>query len=195
MGYYRAGFEVVGVDLIAQPRFPFEFHQADALTYPMDGFDAIHASPPCQHFSYVTPKKCKGRHPDLLTPMAEALRSGCMIPFVIENVPGARHLLKSPIMLCGTMFGLKSWRHRYFEISCPIIKPSMVCDHSIRPLLVTTAGNNSRAIRKPGEYKSIKNAPAAYGIDWMRVKDVKEAIPPAYTEWIGKQLLKAIRQN
>ncbi len=96
-------------------------------------------------------------------------------------------------MLCGSMFGLRSQRHRLFECHPQLAAPIRPCDHSQRPLLVTTAGANSRAIREPGEYKSVKNAPDAYGIDWMTAEGLKEAIPPAYTEWLGHQLMRIVR--
>src|SRR5690348_12685082 len=110
MGYHRAGFEVVGVDLRPQPNYPFEFHQADALEFPLDGFDAVHASPPCQAFTQMSAKwRGKGTradsHPNLLTPMRELLR-GELRPWVIENVPGARRLMSPTVILHGGMFGL-----------------------------------------------------------------------------------------
>jgi DNA (cytosine-5)-methyltransferase 1 len=105
---------------------------------------------------------------------------------VIENVAGARHELRNPVMLCGSMFGLRTRRHRYFETSFQVTVPRP-CDHSTLPLLVTTASKSSRAKRhalgmKP---KSVKNAPLAYGIGWMSCDGLKEAIPPAYTQYIG----------
>jgi DNA (cytosine-5)-methyltransferase 1 len=122
-GYARAGFDVVGVDLNPQPRYPFEFHQADALTFPLDGFDAIHASPPCQAYSTMRRGLWKDReHPDLIAPIRDRL-IGADVPYVIENVEGARRLLVNPVLLCGTMFGLGTKegnqlrRHRYFECS------------------------------------------------------------------------------
>jgi DNA (cytosine-5)-methyltransferase 1 len=110
MGYYRAGFDVVGVDIEPQPRYPFEFVQADALTFDLDGFDAYHASPPCQGFSAMK-RATKVEHADLLTPTrARLLATGR--PFVLENVEGAP--LHEPWKLCGTQFGLKTRRHRLF---------------------------------------------------------------------------------
>lgn len=193
VGYHRAGFtDIVGVDNRPMPRYPFTFVEGDALEYLAEHgaeFDVIHASPPCQRFSIVTPLAHRHQHPDLITVTRHALMAMEIATYVIENVGGARRELETPIMLCGSMFGLKCWRHRYFEVSPRRAWLTPPCKHDFRPLLVTTAGNNSRAIRKPGEYKSVKNAPDAYGIDWMTADDLKEAIPPAYTEWIGKQLL------
>jgi len=190
-GYHLAGFEVVGVDLQSQTRYPFEFHQGDAFEYlsrHANDFDFIHASPPCQAYSWLTPNSHKENHPDFIAPIRELLlKTGK--PFVIENVGGARRLLENPVKLCGSMFGLKTYRHRYFEIYPAIEILTPPCNHAFKPLLVTTAGNNSRAIRKAGEYKSVKNAPLAYGIDWMSFKGLKEAIPPAYTKFLGECLI------
>lgn len=192
MGYHRAGFEVVGVDINPQPKFPLEFHQADALEYPLAGFDVIHASPPCQAYSNLTPVGYKQSHPKLITIIrVKLMKNG--VPFIIENVQGAKKELIDPIMLCGSMFGLRTQRHRFFETSFIITAPS-VCDHSKIPLLVTTASKASRNLRfrlgmKP---KTIKNAPLAYDIDWMGFAGLKEAIPPAYTEYIGTELRKMI---
>ena len=190
MGYNRAGFEVVGVDINPQPRYPFEFHQADAMEYPLDGFDVIHASPPCQHYSEVTRKADRDKHPDLIRKTQTLLRDNGR-PFVIENVAGARTRLIEPVMLCRTMFGLRCQRHRWFEMWPTIFRtcPPGECDHSVPPLLVTTAGANSR---RRGRFKSVRHAPAAYDIDWMIGRELAQAIPPAYTEWIGKQLYEHI---
>lgn len=190
VGYHQAGFEVVGVDINSQPRYPFEFHKEDAFEYLSryaNDFDVIHASPPCQAYSWVTPSSHKDNHPDFIAPIRSLLLETGK-PFVIENVGGARKLLDSPVKLCGSMFGLKTFRHRYFEMYPKILIITPPCSHNFRPLLVTTAGNNSRAIRRKGEYKSVKNAPEAYGIDWMSFKGLKEAIPPAYTKFIGGHL-------
>ena len=113
-------------------------------------------------------------------------------PFVIENVGGAKHELETPTMLCGSMFGLRTQRHRFFETSFDFDAPC-ACDHSEIPLLVTTASKASRELRfrlgmKP---KTVKNAPEAYGIDWMGFRELKEAIPPAFTRWIAECWIKS----
>jgi DNA (cytosine-5)-methyltransferase 1 len=189
MGYSRAGFEVVGVDHEPQPNYPFEFVLADAMEYPLEGFDVIHASPPCQAYSHVTPRRARSHHPDLLAVTRARLLGRT---YVIENVVGARQKLIGPILLCGTMFGLRSWRHRLFEIHPPMVVLTPSCDHSIEPLLVTTAGANSRAL---GRRKSVCHAPLAYGLDWMGFQGLKEAIPPAYTEYIGRALMAALKRK
>lgn len=188
MGYHRAGFDVVGVDNKPQPRYPFAFERGDALTFLWEkgrDFDVIHASPPCQAYSHVTPRSHAGKHPDMIDLTREML---CLVekPYVIENVTCARHLLDNPIKLCGTMFGLRCYRHRYFEIYPSLFFLVPPCDHSLPPLLVTTAGQDSI---NAGNRKTVKNAPQAYGIDWMDAKGLCEAIPPAYTEFIGRKLM------
>lgn len=194
MGYSNAGFEVVGVDIEQQPNYPFEFVQADALEYlEKHGheFDIIHASPPCQGYSHLTPKDHKDNHEKLIDKLRVLLKR-IGKPYIIENVAGAKHELEKPIMLCGSMFKLRCQRHRFFETSFAL-DVEMKCDHSEIPLLVTTASKASRELRqklgiKP---KTVKNAPLAYGIDWMNFDGLKECIPPAYTEWIGRRWIEA----
>jgi DNA (cytosine-5)-methyltransferase 1 len=195
MGLHQAGFEVVGVDIEAQPRYPFAFVQADALTYPLEGFDFIWASPPCQGYSHLTPKDAKGGWARLI-PAVRARLIGAGVPYCIENVVGARKELIDPILLCGSMFGLRTQRHRLFETSFGVVPPKQ-CNHSEIPLLVTTASKASRERRfKLGMVpKTVKNAPLAYGIDWMDFSGLKEAIPPVYAKFIGHVALEHIRQT
>ena len=195
MGYYRAGFDVVGVDIAPMPHYPFEFHQADALEYCAEHgreFDAIHASPPCQRYSESTSERCRKNHPDLIGPTRNALLATGR-PFVIENVEGAIGELINPIKLCGTQFGLPIWRHRLFE--CPAIKFFLVppCKHIGRPILITGMGSTPRKDKGNLRYKSpIAEKRVAIGIDWMTTHEITEAIPPAYTEFIGKYLLEVL---
>lgn len=192
MGYKQAGFEVTGIDIEPQPKYPFKFIQADAIEYLIEHwreYDFIHASPPCQGYSHLTPKEHKDKHEKLIDILrAELIKTGK--PYVIENVAGARRELINPTMLCGSMFNLRTQRHRYFETSFDLAAPSE-CDHSEIPLLVTTASKASREKRFAlgMQPKSVKNAPLAYGIDWMDFKGLKEAIPPAYTRYIGERWL------
>jgi DNA (cytosine-5)-methyltransferase 1 len=120
VGYHRAGFEVVGVDLHPQPHYPFEFHQADAMTYPLDGFDAIHASPPCQAYSVANNIHGRADHPMLIPSVRERLLA-TGLPYVIENVP--RGPLINPVTLCGLTFGLNVKRHRLFESNVFMLSP------------------------------------------------------------------------
>ncbi len=189
-GLQMAGYHVTGIDIETQPKYcGDDFRRADAMTWGtyeyLHGFDLIWASPPCQAYSHLTPKKARENHPSLIRSVQDRLRN-CRTPYVIENVAGAKLELLNPVMLCGTMFGLRCQRHRFFESSFTI-EITMRCNHGTPPLLVTTASAASRAIRSPGNYKSVRNAPLAYGIDWMDFRGLKEAIPPAYAEFIGKR--------
>jgi DNA (cytosine-5)-methyltransferase 1 len=199
MGYHQAGFEVVGVDIIPQKRYPFEFHQADALTFPLDGFDLIHASPPCHEYSTGTQHRKNAGivYPDLLPKTQELLRKS-NLPYVIENVPGALKLLKSPIMLCGGMFGLGVMRHRYFESNLPLESPEHNCNgHLIDrdAVSVTRHGPPIRWYKKnPGATFNVKIWHDAMEIDWMNRNQLTQAIPPAYTRYIGNQILKILER-
>jgi DNA (cytosine-5)-methyltransferase 1 len=190
MGYHRAGFEVVGIDNRFQKHYPFEFHQADALEYLAEHaaeFDVIHASPPCQRYSHCTPPQYRKNHPDLI----EALRIELLKikkPFIIENVNGAKRILINPIMLCGTMFGLNIERHRYFEINPEIFSFLPPCKHDKLPVLITGTTR-----RKTGRFEyRVEDCRKASGLVWMTRKEMDEAIPPAYTEWIGRQLIRIL---
>lgn len=197
MGYHRAGFEVVGVDIAAQPRYPFEFHQADALDYLAahgHEFDAVHASPPCQTFTAYGRSDTKGwreRYADFLEPTQDALRA-LGVPYVIENVVGAP--LLDPFMLCGSSFGLNVRRHRLFETSFPMLTPP--CDHSWQTPRFAPASNrtNLRSTVEVGVWRiPLGTQREAMGIDWMELRELSEAIPPAFTEYIGSNLLEHVR--
>lgn len=203
MGYHRAGFEVVGVDIEPQPNYPFEFIQDDALerlgamietwqTFGESPFDAIHASPPCQAYS-AGARMRQGyakEHPKLIEPIRELLETSGL-PYVIENVPEAP--LLNPVKLCGSHFGLAVRRHRHFECNFPIMVST--CTHLFQGIVVGVYGDHPEdsVIRKghPAiRAKSVEHAQKAMGIDWMpRWDELKEAIPPAYTEHIGGYLM------
>lgn len=187
MGYYRAGFDVVGVDIEPQPHYPFRFYRADALTFSLEGFSAYHASPPCQFGSICTPSDRRSAHLNLIPAIREHLQSTGK-PFVIENVEGSREHLKTCFMLCGTMVGLPIWRHRYFEVDpfCLALLPS--CQHVFSPVVVSGQSKKRDANGKR-KWVSVADRRTAMGIDWMTLDEIKQAIPPAYTEFIGKQLL------
>ena len=190
MGYHRAGFEVVGVDIKPQPHYPFEFYQADALTYPLEGFDAYHASPPCQYYSEATPITTKGKHPHLIGNVHELFITTGK-PYVIENVEGARWHLENPIMLCGTMFGLGVWRHRWFEIKPVYFLSPFSCNHNGHPVTVNPPSN----ARKAQGGRNFEKEKVAMGIDWMDKVEISQAIPPSYTEFIGKEILKSYEEE
>lgn len=194
MGYYRAGFDVVGVDIKPQPRYPFEFIQGDALNPPvdMDRFDAIHASPPCQKYSAATRHLAKDS-PKLIEPIRTLLKT-TDLPFVIENTPGAS--LLNPIVLCGLAFPeLQVKRHRQFESNIALLAPECG-DHSRNYFVVF--GHECRD-RQHGHVTGRKNNLAtgrqAMGIDWMTRGELSQSIPPAYTEFIGRQLFTYLREK
>jgi len=187
VGYSRAGFDVVGVDINPQPNYPFEFHQADALHYDLKNFDVIHASPPCQAYSEATPLTTKSKHPKLIHIIRERLIATGK-PYIIENVEGARKDLLSPIKLCGTMFELGVWRHRYFEINIPIVV-NLKCNHIGHPVTVNPPAN----ARKNQGPRNFAKEIIAMGIDWMNKKEISQAIPPEYTQFIGKKIMESLR--
>ena len=200
MGYHRAWPEadIVGVDISPQPDYPFTFVQGDALNPPvrLDGFDFIHASPPCQAYSVSTPDK--SLHPNLLGP-TRALLEGRR--YVIENVVGSP--IAAQIMLCGSMFGLQVQRHRYFEFwpDAPLLL-TQACNHKAwpnpenRPYQVAgnPQGNMPWHARRGNlthrfKYRDTEHGRELMGLPWVTDnRGITEAIPPAYTEWIGEQL-------
>jgi hypothetical protein len=188
VGYDRAGFEVVGVDKEPQPHYPFEFIRADAMTvlatfdefrWAHGDFAAIHASPPCQHHANVTSwRGDQGNHPDLLTPTL-AILAGMDPPWVVENVPEA--LPTWDYVLCGSQFGLKVRRHRGFRrgnwSAFGLLPP---CQHS-------------RLL--PFMHKGERAYTDAMGCTWMNKDEGRQAIPPAFTEYIGSQLLECLSER
>jgi DNA (cytosine-5)-methyltransferase 1 len=188
VGYARCGFIVTGVDNRPQPHYPFHFIQDDALHYVrLHGheYNAIHASPPCQRYSCATPKSHRARHPDLIAPTRAALIATNK-PYIIENVPGARCHLHNPITLCGSMFGLRLRRHRLFEIKphLPIVTPP--CNHT-GPIIVMNGRTRLPNGRSTGS--KLAECRAALEIDWMTRDEIDQAIPPAYTHFIGCYLM------
>lgn len=193
-GYQRAGFYVVGVDINPQPRYAGdEFVQADALTFPLDGFDTSHASPPCQaHTSMKTMPTAK-THADFVSATRELLRAS-RLPYVIENVVGAP--LLDPTMLCGSSFGLGVQRHRLFECDFPLM--AVPCAHGMQrkqfDILRHGVWSKSRvaAVYGTGGGKAGKHWGSAMGIDWMTRPELAQAIPPAFTEHIGEYLMREV---
>ena len=193
MGYHRAGFRVIGVDVKPQPRYPFEFHQDDAMTFPLDGFDAIHASPPCQDHSPLS--ALVGKHgTGWMLPGTRDRLAAQPVPWVIENVAGAD--ARADLMLCGTMFGLRTYRHRKFEIDPRVPLLLAVPSHprhrapapTRRRVEAWAAGAFISATGNAGSFYG----PEGLGIDWMTGDSLSQAIPPAYTEYIGRQLIEHI---
>lgn len=193
MGYFNAGFDVVGIDKNEQKRYPFRFIKADAIEFLKQYwmcFDAVHASPPCQHYSILTPTQHKASHQDLIKPVREIL-IGTGKPYIIENVPGARHELINPIMLCGSMFGLKTHRHRYFELSWNTLIMQPRCKHDFIPTVVS--GTTKRLENGKRREHTTQECKDAMGINWMIRKELDQAIPPAYTEFLGQHLITHLR--
>ena len=186
MGYHRAGFDIVGVDHKPQPRFPFEFILADAMTFPLKGYDVIHASPPCQAFSRAS-GRAKGLHPDLLTPTFERLWG---FTAVIENVPQSP--IRKDLLLCGEMFGLRLHRHRYFELVGFALAPISHPKHRLKAGVHNCHVEDGYTRVVAGHFSHMESAQAAMGIDWMTRTEIAQAIPPAYTEYIGRHLMRAL---
>lgn len=194
-GYQQAGFHVTGVDINPQPRYAGdEFHQGDAMTFPLDGFDAVHASPPCHDHSSLARLTGHDGTGRLLGLTRERLvASG--LPYVIENVPGAS--MEPSVVLCGEMFGLGVRRHRWFESRPLLFSLVPPCRHDRSPVGVYghPGGRSMRDARRStiSSRRSTKAEwDAAMGIDWMTTAELAQAIPPAYTEFIGEQLLREL---
>lgn len=214
-GYQRAGFYVVGVDIDPQPNYVGdEFIQADALQVLADreflaGFDAIHASPPCEAFTQMSARwRGKGtkadEHPDLLTPALALLRPLSM-PWVVENVQGAKHHMRPMVILHGGMFDLGVHRPRLFESNVLLLMPkSRQVKSPIGVYGTKPDGRTTYRYRNNGNYKgksliraakSVEEAREVMGIDWMTWDEIRKAIPPAYTEFIGAQLIEYVAER
>jgi len=217
MGYHRAGFEVYGIDNRPQPHYPFPFLQMDALdamdrlirgegltfsngeTLYMADFDAYHASPPCQEYSVLKSLKSK-TFAKLVEPVRERLIATGK-PYVIENVVGSP--LVNPLLLCGTMFDLRVQRHRLFETNPEIYFLPFSCNHwgRVQPRNDKRGESKVACLEKypfltvTGHDFRNRDGSKAMGIDWMNNHELAEAIPPAYTEFIGKYLLEAVKKE
>lgn len=202
VGYDRAGFEVVGVDISPHPNYPLEFIQHDALTLSpafLDSFDAVHASPPCQSYSDLAKRNGNAdAWPRLIEPVRELLQ-GLGVPYIIENVEGAP--LLDPVVLCGTMFPgqLRVIRHRLFESNVELKAPP----HGKHPLVFThdkrkghygKLDQNTSFVQVTGGGNcTMANARDALGIDWPMTKvELNESIPPVYTKYLGEQLMEVV---
>jgi DNA (cytosine-5)-methyltransferase 1 len=202
-GYHMAGFEVVGVDNRPQPHYPFEFVLGDALEFVAEHgreFDVVHASPPCQKYTMWQTVNVKRwgsvpQHPDLIAPTRAALiQTGK--PYVIENVQNSP--LLTQIILCGVSLGLPHLaRHRHFESSVLLMAPA--CSHYSADYTIGVYGQrpdghrvSNKQWRMSKTASSIKEAQIVMGIDWMDWDEIREAIPPAYTKWIGEQLMRGL---
>lgn len=211
MGYYRAGFEVTGVDIFeefTQSRYPFESHKSDAIEFVKKHghkYDVIHASPPCQHASAGTRAQDRSKYPQLIGPTRDALVA-LGKPYVIENVRGAD--LVDPIELCGCMFDLTAidtdgillhlQRPRRFESNVPLSAPRS-CDHSAHEWVGGSYGGarrdkyEAKHVRRGGYVPAKSVQQELLGINWMTIKGMHQSIPPIYTECIGRQILGALK--
>lgn len=209
VGLHRAGYEVHGVDIAPQPRYPFAFVQGDALDVLRDGgpswagrYDLVWASPPCQALTTMSNKhRGKGtradEHVNLIPQVREhLLRAG--VPYIIENVDGARAHLIDPVRLTGEMFGLGTHRPRLFECSFPVTAPFVPPKHSTIGVYGKKPDGRRLWTRKDGSiYRcaaSLDEARAVMGIDWMEWRELAEAIPPAYSEFLGRAALAAAQK-
>lgn len=207
MGYHHAGFDVYGSDLSPQPRYPFPFLLGDALLILDDvealraDFDAIHASPPCQGYTEMTAPGQVGA-PRLISDV-RALLELIGLPYIIENVEGAAVDMPGAVCLCGTMFGLGAHdcelqRHRLFTSNVAIAAPGP-CKHSGRPVVgvygdharIRSGAERGKPQKWPETHRQVMNR--ALGTDWLSAHEASEAIPPAYTRWLGGQLMDAVR--
>lgn len=211
VGLHRAGFDVVGVDIIPQPNYPFAMITGSALDQDLNGYDLVWASPPCQAYSTMRTMHNSRHHQKLIPAVREKLQEwgGC---YIIENVGGAWRDLIDPVMLCGSMFGLESHgyqvrRHRYFESNLPLRAPAE-CQH--KPNTMGIYGAKVRDVRKEKQHyakpKETRGRPAgvvlpsgwgieAMGVSWMTIKEACECIPPAYAECLGRQIIRHIREG
>lgn len=190
MGYWQAGFDVVGVDIVPQPRFPFPFVQADAIVYAREhghAFDAITGGPPCQGYSKT--HRIRGNdHPKLIDRFRGVLEE-LGKPYVIENVEEARAELRDPVLLCGAMagFGLHTYRHRLFETNWPLAVPP----HPVHEGGMVKMGRPLRPgdwYHAVGNFSGVGYVRADMGVPWMNRDGIRECIPPAYARHIGQQL-------
>jgi DNA (cytosine-5)-methyltransferase 1 len=196
-GYYRAGFDVVGVDIEPQPRYPHPFVQADALEalagWDLSAFAGIHGSPVCKRYSKLTPMAAREGHPDQVAAVRRLLIERAACPWVIENVPGAP--LRPDLKLCGCMFGLPGLRReRWFETSWHAADLRPPCHHQGRAITVTGNGGGW-SNRDQIDLGSKADREAAMGIDWMTNRELSQAVPPAYTERVGGFLMEVLRRE
>lgn len=198
-GYLRAGFEVVGVDIVPQPNYPFGFHQADALEFVErygSEFDVVHASPPCQFATAYRRRRGVAVDAVNLIPDTRAALEATGLPYVIENVEQAREHLIDPVMLCGSAFGIDVQRHRLFESNVPLV--GTPCDHSTWTPKYPPATNrtNLRKTMEIGVWRiPLADQQREMGIGWMTLRELSQAIPPSYAEHVGGQLLAHLAQE
>jgi DNA (cytosine-5)-methyltransferase 1 len=199
VGYSRAGFHVTGVDVKPQPRYAGDvFVQGDALEFIREHgheFEAIHASPPCQGYSRMLFVTGGTKKPKLIAETRGALEATGR-PYVIENVEMAKDHLRNWVLLCGTGFGLRVRRHRLFETSpvLPILVPPCHCRNGVRDGVLI--GHRLRGPKPPGQVVppvfSERELRSAIGVEWMSLSEMRESVPPAFTEYLGNHLIGSL---
>lgn len=187
-GLTAAGFDVTGVDIEPQPRYPFRFVQADALLVDLHGYDLIWASPPCQRFSVATPRANREQYPDLIDAVRTRLKAAGGVPWVIENVPGAP--IRKDLTLHGRMFGLPLFRTRHFESNVLLLAPTT----RPYPRDGSVEANRRRSVPTEflslyGNFPGVERARRVLGLPWMDQRGLAQCIPPQYAEFIGRQIL------
>ncbi|MGW3425854.1 class I SAM-dependent methyltransferase [Streptomyces phaeochromogenes] len=193
-GYADAGFDVTGVDKDPQPRYPYRFIQADAIAFVLEhgaAFDFIHASPPCQHDTEC--QRLRGNaHPDLIAPTRTALETTGR-PWVMENVGGAARKLNAPVMLCGPMFALETYRHRFFETGggFRFEQPGHYV-HTVPQAKMGRPVPPGYYGQFVGNFSGVDLARRVMGVPWMNRDGIRECIPPAYAEHIGRTALRSL---
>lgn len=190
-GLQQAGYYVVGVDINRQPNYCGNwFIRGDALEVDWSGYDLIWASPPCQRYSELTPIEYKESHPDLLPTFLDRLRNQTT-PYICENVDGTQGMMKDPVFLCGTMFGMNIWRHRWFEIGNSnaffLLPP---CNHIGNPVLISGRGMRGASKGQRTKEPSVAERSEAIGINWMNSKELDDAIPPQYSKFLADEIDK-----
>lgn len=195
-GYEMAGFEVTGVDIQKQPKHRGLFIQSDAITYLLENYekyDVIHASPPCQEYSMSSKQfRLKGKkYSDLIHVTREALLTTGK-PYIIENVPGSP--LINPITLCGSMFGMETYRHRLFESNLPIYSP-IHPEHTHKNAKMGRAAKPGEFIQYVGHFSGVKKVQEMTGLFWLGQYELAQSIPPQYTEYLGKQILEYLTNH
>lgn len=191
-GLHRAGYDVTGVDIVNQPNYPFAFEQGNALDADLSGYDFVWASPPCQNHSRMSGCRegLRDKYPSLIAATREKLKAWGGV-WIIENVVGAP--LENPVMLCGAMFGLATYRHRIFESNVPLTapphpkhdKPTSKAGHWKPGTLISVAGNCA----------PMALAREAMGIDWTTRAELVEAIPPVFAEYLARQTLRVTARH
>jgi len=193
-GYELAGFDVTGVDIEPQPKHKGKFILSDAIEYlkaHYSEYDAVHASPPCQAYSLSSMQfRKKGKeYIDLVSITRDELKK-IGLPYIIENVPGSP--LVNPIELCGSMFGMKTYRHRLFESNIPLIAPVHFA-HINKSAKMGRKVKENEFVQYVGHFSGVKDVQEMTGLHWLGQYELAQSIPPQYTEYIGKQLLEYLK--